>query len=336
MRVLMIKTSSMGDVIHTLPALSDARAQFPDIVFDWVVEESFAEIPAWHAAVEQVIPVALRRWRRHPVRTLRSQEWKAARVAIGRNHYDYVVDAQGLLKSAWLTWLAKGAIYGYDRKSVREPLASLFYQQRIAVSTEQHAVERIRQLLAAMLGYPVPAGRGSYGIDRAHFGGQVPEDSYVVFLHGTTRADKHWPEAYWKRLASELDARGVAVRLPWGNDSERARAERIAEGVAGVSVLPRLNLTGLATVIARSRAVVAVDTGLGHLSAALDVPTVSLYGSTRPALIGAYGEGQVHLQASDYPVDVATAISQDSKEMQVFAGLTPQLVLAELEKILLS
>ena len=103
MRVLLVKTSSLGDVIHTLPALTDAQRAIPGIQFDWVVEEGFAEIPAWHPAVAQVIPVAIRRWRKHPLQTLRSGEWRRFKARLRETHYDLVIDAQGLLKSAWLT-----------------------------------------------------------------------------------------------------------------------------------------------------------------------------------------------------------------------------------------
>ncbi|WP_145183645.1 lipopolysaccharide heptosyltransferase I [Pseudomonas sp. URMO17WK12:I11] len=299
MRVLIIKTSSLGDVIHTLPALTDAAHAVPGIRFDWVVEEGFAEIPGWHPAVDRVIPVAIRRWRKNLWQTLKSGEWKAFKQRVRERRYDLVIDAQGLVKSAWLTRYVKAPVAGLDRYSAREGWASRFYDRRLSVATGQHAVERVRQLFAMALSYDLPEGVGHYGLDLERL--QLPPAApYVVFLHGTTWATKHWPEAYWRELAERMGRRQLQVRLPWGNPAEKARAERIAQGLNNCQVLPKLNLVGVARVLAAAKACVAVDTGLGHLAAALDVPTISLFGPTNPGLTGAYGRTQVH-QASDWP-----------------------------------
>ncbi|MFK9096114.1 lipopolysaccharide heptosyltransferase I [Pseudomonas guariconensis] len=299
MRVLIIKTSSLGDVIHTLPAVTDATHAIPGIRFDWVVEEGFAEIPSWHPAVDQVIPVAIRRWRKNLWQTIKSGEWKAFKQRLRARKYDLVIDAQGLVKSAWLTRYVKAPVAGLDRYSAREGWASRFYDRRLSVAVGQHAVERVRQLFALALAYDLPEGIGRYGLDLDRL--QLPPAApYVVFLHGTTWATKHWPEAYWRELAERLGRRNLQVRLPWGNPAEKARAERIAQGLKNCEVLPKLNLAGVARVLAAAKACVAVDTGLGHLAAALDVPTISLFGPTNPGLTGAYGRVQVH-QASDFP-----------------------------------
>ncbi|SUD66321.1 lipopolysaccharide heptosyltransferase I [Pseudomonas putida] len=299
MRVLIIKTSSLGDVIHTLPALTDAAHAIPGIRFDWVVEEGFAEIPSWHPAVDQVIPVAIRRWRKNVWQTIKSGEWKAFKQRVRERKYDLVIDAQGLVKSAWLTHYVKAPVAGLDRYSAREGLASRFYDRRLSVAVGQHAVERVRQLFAMALAYDLPEGIGNYGLDLDRL--QLPPAApYVVFLHGTTWATKHWPEAYWRELAERLGRSRLQVCLPWGNQAEKDRAERIAQGLNNCQVLPRLNLAGVARVLAAAKACVAVDTGLGHLAAALDVPTISLFGPTNPGLTGAYGRVQVH-QASDFP-----------------------------------
>lgn len=299
MRVLIIKTSSLGDVIHTLPALTDAAHAIPGIRFDWVVEEGFAEIPSWHPAVDQVIPVAIRRWRKNLWQTIKSGEWKAFKQRVRERQYDLVIDAQGLVKSAWLTRYVKAPVAGLDRYSAREGWASRFYDRRLSVAVGQHAVERVRQLFAMALAYDLPEGIGNYGLDLDRL--QLPPAApYVVFLHGTTWATKHWPEAYWRDLAERMGRRKLEVRLPWGNPAEKARAERIAQGLNNCQVLPKLNLAGVARVLAAAKACVAVDTGLGHLAAALDVPTISLFGPTNPGLTGAYGRTQIH-QASDWP-----------------------------------
>ncbi|CAI8763044.1 MULTISPECIES: lipopolysaccharide heptosyltransferase I [Pseudomonas] len=298
MRVLLIKTSSLGDVIHALPALTDAARAIPGIRFDWVVEEGFAEIPSWHPAVDKIIPVAIRRWRKNLWQTFKSGEWRQFKQRLRESKYDLVIDAQGLVKSAWLTRYVKAPVAGMDRYSAREGLSSRFYDRRLSVERGQHAVERVRQLFALALGYNLPAGLGDYGLDLNRL--QLPPAApFVVFLHGTTWATKHWPEAYWRQLAERLGQQGLQVRLPWGNAAEQARAERIAKGLSNCQVLPKLNLVGVARVLAAAKACIAVDTGLGHLAAALDVPTLSLFGPTNPGLTGAYGKSQVHI-ASDF------------------------------------
>ena len=300
MRVLLIKTSSLGDVIHTLPALTDAMDALPGIQFDWVVEEGFAEIPTWHPAVAKVIPVAIRRWRKNLWQTLKNGEWRQFKQRLRDTRYDLVIDAQGLLKSAWLTRYVKAPIAGLDKTSAREPMAARFYDRPYAVARGQHAVERLRQLFAQALGYQVPAGLGNYGLDRSRLLTATNDAPFVLFLHGTTWDTKHWPELYWRQLAERMIGQGLEVRLPWGNPAEKARAERIADGLDNAVVLPKLNLAGVARVLASAQGCVAVDTGLGHLAAALDVPTLSLFGPTNPGLTGAYGRSQVHL-AADYP-----------------------------------
>jgi len=328
MRVLVIKTSSLGDVIHTLPALTDAARAIPGIRFDWVVEEGFAEIPAWHPAVSQVITVAIRRWRKHPLKTLRSGEWSRFKQRLRESHYDLVIDAQGLLKSAWLTRYVKTPVAGLDSNSAREPIAARFYDRPYSVPRGQHALERTRQLFGQALGYSVPAGLGDYGLNRAQLADPAA-GPYLVFLHGTTWASKHWPEAYWRELAEQVAEQGWSIRLPWGNEAEKARAERIAAGVEGAAVLPKLNLAGVAKVLAGAQACVAVDTGLGHLAAALDVPTVSLYGPTLPGRVGAYGRSQVHLCAS------GPDAGKGDRETPCFDDLKPQRVFTELHALLL-
>ena len=315
MKVCVIKTSSMGDVIHTLPALTDAQKAIPSLSIDWVVEENFAEIPHWHSAVNRVIPIALRRWRKSPFSIQTRNEWKNYRTLLQAENYDAVIDAQGLIKSAlFATRFAQGMKHGYDRQSIREPLASFFYDKKYAISYQQHAVERIRQLFAQSLGYELPQVQGDYGIAR-HFLHQTSEKNYVVFIHSTTRADKHWEESEWQKLIEKITALSdCKIHLPWGNEQEKARAERLAQVHSNVLVLPKLTLTELAKQIANAKAVVSVDTGLAHLTAALDKPNITLYGATDPKLIGCYGENQHYLSVN--------SMKEISAE-QVFSELLP-------------
>ncbi|CDG23257.1 Lipopolysaccharide heptosyltransferase 1 [Xenorhabdus poinarii G6] len=301
MRVLLVKTSSMGDVLHTLPALTDARTCLPDIQFDWVVEEGFAQIPAWHNAIENVIPVAIRRWRQHWFRKDVRAERAQFKRQLQQCQYDAIIDAQGLLKSAFLvTRLAQGPKHGYDRKSIREPIASFFYDHGHTISKKQHAVERIRALFAESLGYKKPSEQGDYAIAR-HFlhPSAHREGHYLVFLHATTRDEKHWPEKHWRQLIEAIQPTGMRIKLPWGAEHEHQRALRLAAGFSHVDVLPKLSLSEIAHILAGAEAVVSVDTGLSHLTAALDRPNITLFGPTDPGLIGGYGKDQHSLTSVD-------------------------------------
>lgn len=300
MRILIIKTSSLGDVIHTLPALTDAAQAIPGLRADWVVEEAFAEIPTWHPAVDNVIPVAVRRWRRNWWQALSAGELSAFRRRLRVHHYDLVIDAQGLLKSALMTRMARGPKAGLDRHSIKEPVASRFYQRTVAVPRAEHAVQRVRQLFASLLAYVYDPQRIDYGLTTSGrlASGSATGRPALMFLHGTTWDSKHWPEAYWRELAHLATEAGYSVRLPWGNLSEQERALRIADGIASAQVLERMSLGALASVMRQCQGVVAVDTGLGHLAAALNRPTVSIYGATNPFLSGTFGYHQLQLKAS--------------------------------------
>jgi heptosyltransferase-1 len=291
----VVKTSSLGDVIHTLPAITDADRGTPGIRFDWVVEESLQEVPAWHPAVDRVIPVAIRRWRRQPWRALAAGEWAAFRRALRERGYDRIIDAQGLIKSAVISRIARGRRAGLDRASAREPLASRFYQDRNHIARDQHAITRVRELFARVLGYPLPEGPPDYGLERRRFLRGANPGAYLVFLHGTTWPAKRSPLAFWQELARLAAGQGLGVRLPQGDEEEGARAGVISQASEHVTVLPRLGLTDLAQELAGARAVVGVDTGLAHLAAALSVPSVTLYGPTRPGLTGTRGPQQHQL-----------------------------------------
>lgn len=348
MRILIVKTSSLGDVLHTLPALTDARQAIPGLSADWVVEESFAEIPAWHPAVERVIPVAVRRWRKHPWNAVQSGEVRQFVSTLTLKAYDHVIDAQGLIKSALITRLARGNRAGLDRHSIKECAASLFYQQRVAVPKAQHAVQRVRQLFGAVLGYQVQSEQIDYGIGALADHNGPADPASLMFLHGTTWASKHWPEQYWRELAALAHADGFQIKLPWGNQTEHQRAVRIADNIPGSIVLDKQSLTGLARHLSRCSGVVAVDTGLGHLAAALNRPAVALYGATNPALSGSFGDHQQHLRSTlvcspclrkecTYRGEVLTGETrQGSFEVKpaCYKSIPPALVFSELKRLM--
>lgn len=316
MKVCLVKTSSIGDMLHTLPALTDAQQAIPNIQIDWVAEENFVEIPSWHKSVNRVIPIALRRWRKTPFSAQVRQEWQKYREQLQLEQYDAVIDAQGLFKSAlFATRLAKGIKYGYDRHSAREGLASLFYDKCFAIPYQQHAVERIRHLFALALDYPIPTTQGDYAIAQ-HFVTTTQSAPYLMFIHATTRDDKHWPEQYWRELIKHFQQTEYRIKLPFGNENERLRAVRLAQDFEHVEVLPKMTLSEVADQLAHAKAVVSVDTGLSHLSAALDKPNITLFGASDPTLVGGYGKNQVVLSA------------------QGMQNISTQQVITQLEKIL--
>jgi heptosyltransferase-1 len=299
-RILFVKTSSLGDVVHHCPAVSDAARALPGASIDWVVEEAFAAVPAMHRNVRRVIPVALRRWRARPWSPAVWREFGAFRRALAAERYDYVVDAQGLVKSAVIAALAKGERHGLERASVREPLAARFYHRRHSVPRALHAVERNRRLAAAALGYALQ-GPCDYGLVVENSQAKAPRGPYAVLLTMTSRADKLWPEARWRELARGLAAHGLRLVLPWGSEAERARCERVAAGIEGASVPPRMPLAELARVLGAARCAAGVDTGLAHLAVALGVATAGIYCGSDPELTGLYGARTKNLGARGAP-----------------------------------
>jgi len=287
--ILFVKTSSLGDVVHHMPAVSDARRHFPGAKLSWVVEEPFAPLAQLHPAVDEVIPVATRRWRS---RLLKPSTWSDIADAMRRlrdSHFDRVIDTQGLIRSAVIANRAGGERHGYDAASIKEPLAARFYDVRHSVSRQLHAVTRNRMLTAASLGYSLAATDAlDYGLQRKASG--VRE---AVLLHGTSRASKEWNEAQWTDLGRWLRREGFEVTLPWGNDGERRRAERLATVINEARVLERMPLDSLAAQLQNAALVVGVDTGLLHLAAAYRVPTVGIFVGSDPALTGPVGSGPI-------------------------------------------
>lgn len=288
-RLLIVKTTSLGDVIHNLPVINDIHSAMPEITIDWVVEESFADIPRMHAGVANVYTVAMRCWRKHLFSAKTWQEISSLKQQIRSQQYDYVLDTQGLLKSALIARCSNAPKHGYDRQSAREPLASCFYDIHHTVAKDQHAVARIRQLAAQALGYATPDSLPDYGI-AANTGDAdlgLPAN-YIVGLHGTSRDSKLWLVEHWVELGKELSNKDVSLVLPWGSQAEYERAGHIAAHTPQTIVLPKMGLQRLAHVIADAQAAIGVDTGLMHLAVALKKPSIAIYTDTDPKLTGIY------------------------------------------------
>lgn len=331
MRILLIKMSSMGDVFHTFPALSDALAAIPELKVDWIVEKSFAEIPTWHPAVDKVYPIELRKWRKSLFSGQTRQEIKAFFEEVNQTDYNLILDAQGLYKSVWVGRRVKGPISGFDLKSAREPLASLFYRHKYPVAKDQHAILRLRQLFAQALNYsfdddqPIVYGLNTQAWSKPKaLPAEWSGDDYLVFLHGTTWETKYWPEAHWIELLNKVNKAGFKVVLPWGNDEEHERALRLADSVESQQAwVPdrMLSLNIMARLLKNAKGVVSVDTGLSHVAAALEVPMVVLYRVTDPKLVGADGPRVVRL-ASPCAPDYIKQFKDDEESERSLQGLS--------------
>ncbi len=283
-RALIIRPSSLGDIVHALPIVHDIRRNRPGIAIDWVAEEAFAALVAMHRGVDRVIPVALRRWRHGMLDRATWREAAAFRRALTHERYDLVLDLQEQLKGALLAWLARGPVHGPDRASIREPAASLTYRHRHAIDPAQHLIDRCRQLAAAAFGYPLE-GPPHFDLVPPPLLAS-PDRPYAVFVHASSRADKLWPEAHWRALTAHFTQAGLAVLLPWGSSAEAERSTRLAAAIPGAEICARRDLPELAALLARAEVVCGVDTGLVHLAAALGAPTVALFVSTDPRLAG--------------------------------------------------
>jgi heptosyltransferase-1 len=296
LQILIVRTSSLGDLVHMLPAMSDIARNVPNAQIDWVAEEAFAEIPSWHPAVENVIKVAHRRWRKSWWSAEVRAERRLLRERLREKRYDVVLDMQALLKSAWLVRQTHGVRHGLDWKSAREPLASLFYDVRHKVEFWQPAVIRQRTLASLAFGY-TPAGRPDFGLQS--FARQVQAagnagnngngnnggangTEYAIIMPSASRPDKLWPDEDWRAVFHRLREAGCKLRLLAGNDEEAKRADKLIAGMEGAEVVPRMNLTSIARLLAGARLMVGLDSGLTHLSAALGRPTIGIYRASTP------------------------------------------------------
>lgn len=298
-RILLVKTSSLGDVVHNFPVVSDIRRRFAQAQIEWAVEEAYAPMVALHPGVDRVIPVAIRRWRKGLFERHTWSELRTLRHQLAQRPYDHVIDTQGLAKSALIASLAKGEHIGFSKDTARERIAVRFYETTYHVPRSLHAIDRNRLLAAMSLGYSLE-GPPRYGLSATARsdaaigeGAAIPPAPYIVLLHGTAQAAKQWREQSWRALAARLSSQGMGVVLPYGSAAEQARSERIAQGLERATVPARLALDRLAVLLAHARAVVGVDTGLLHLAVALEVPTVAVFTATDPALTGPVGSGRI-------------------------------------------
>jgi len=296
-RILLIKLTSLGDLIHALPALTDLHWAHPDLKVDWLIDENFSEIASWHPAVGEIFTTNHRQWKKGLVSAL-GPIYKLIKK-LQKTKYDLVIDGQGNFKSALLTLFMRGPKAGFDKHSVRERIAHLAYQRRYPASKTVHAIDRLRQLFALALNYPSPVSPPDFLIDRDRLvrPSLTLPSPYLVFIHNASWKTKLWSEKSWVEMIQKATARGYPVVLPWGNEEERMRAVRLAIKPQ-VIVLPKLSLSEMGYVLAHAKACVGMDTGLSHLVAALNIPSLTLYGATDSGRTGASGQNQLHIQST--------------------------------------
>ncbi len=315
--ILFIKTSSLGDVVHHMPAITDARRHLPAARLAWVVEEDYAPLVRLHPGVDDVIAVATRRWRRNLFAPATWREIARFRRALRARSFDVAIDTQGLLRTALIAGAVRGIRHGYDCASIREPLASRFYDVRHYVERRAHAIPRNRALCGLALGYEAKHPL-DYGLDRAAIAGAAAGRPYAVLLHATAKPGKLWADEHWATVARGVRDRGFDVVLPWGTALERTRGEAIAVA-AGIEqdrrhVPDRRPLDAVAALIAGAWFAVGVDTGLVHLAAALGVPLVAIFINSEPGLTGPMGGGPIAVvggkSASPDPAEVLQGLDR--------------------------
>lgn len=295
LKVLLIKMSSMGDIFHTFPAITDLKSQNPNVIIDWVVEEGFKEIVDWHPGINKAIPINLRHWMKE--RNARSwKEFKAWRKRLQSEHYDVVIDAQGLFKSAVISMLANASTAkGFDKKSAREAISSFFYNEKCRVSKAQHAVERTRQLFGLAFGY-TPSTQLNFGINQ-NFADVKKNPRKLIFIIGTSWVTKLWSAVHWQELTAIAISAGYDVEIIWGSREEQAIADSIIACNPTATRPPqRMTITAIAEKLVEAAGIIGLDTGFSHLAGALETPTIALYGATSPVKVGLIGEHTSNLQ----------------------------------------
>lgn len=285
-RILVVRPSSLGDVVHALPVVADIARAVPDARIDWLAEEAFAPLVALHPRVDNVIGVALRRWRHELASPLAWREMLEFHRRLRAARYDAILDLQEQVKGALMARMARGTVHGFDRHSVRERASVWLHDRHHAVERSTHFGDKCRALAGSALGY-APAGAPQYGlVPPSPRSGLLPGGRYAVGVHVTSRDDKRWPESHWHAVVDALEGAGIATILPWGSDSEHLRSTAIAKGHARAIVPNSMGLADVATVLANADAVIGVDTGLVHLAAALRAPTVAIFTTTDARLAG--------------------------------------------------
>lgn len=332
-RILILKLASMGDLVHLLPALTDAKKVNPRLIFDWAVDKNFAEVASWHKAVDSIFLTNHRKWRSSPFQKKTRLEFSSFLQNLRKNPYDLIIDAQGNIKTALLSCLVKGKTVGFDRHSIPEFGAQLFYSKKISSSKSLHAILRLRELLAGALDYKMPDTKPDYQINLEKL---IPPSisipsGYLLFVPIASYSSKLWPDSSWDTLIKEAKIFNLQILIPWGNEKERQRALKFSHHPY-VTVLPKLSLSEIGYLLLKAKAVVSMDTGFSHIAAALGTPCITLYGPTDPNLTGTVGENQIHI-TSPCSCNGKRSCSQ-GQEPACLSNISSTRIMLELQKVL--
>lgn len=285
MKILIVRVSSLGDVVHNMPMVADILRHHPSAEIDWVVEEAYVELVRLNRGVRHVIPFALRRWRKTLFSQKTRSEMAAFHVRLREESYDLVFDTQGLIKTAAVMRMARlnagGRRVGLANAtegSGYEPISRVVHTLSVPVEPRTHAVERGRLVAAAALRYTVES-RPDFLLQPPSVleAPWLPKHPYAAFFHATARDSKRWDVASWSAVAQQLHARGMSVLLPWGSEREREAAQALARQMPNGVVLPKLSMMEAVLLAQRAALAVGVDTGLTHIAAAYERPTIELY-----------------------------------------------------------
>jgi len=284
MRILLVKMSSMGDIIHNMPLVHDIKQHYPEAIIDWGVEEAFVELARLNPLVNQVIPVGMRRWKKVLFSKNTWLEFFKFKKNLQQFHYDAILDTQGLIKSAFIAKLARGASFGQDTNTAREGLAGYLVHHPLDIPRNLHAIARNRLIGALALNYAVDDNNIHYDMQfnaevDPHLAALLP-DNCIMLFHSSARDAKHWPNEHWIALGQNLNAQGYALALPWGSVPEKLRAETIANSLKNALVLPKLSIIQLASLMRHTQACIGLDTGLTHIAVALNIPTLAIFTDT--------------------------------------------------------
>lgn len=340
-KVLLIKLTSMGDLIQLLPALTDAAAAIPGVRFDWLVDESFQDIPRLHPSIRQVIPLPYRRWKKNIKQALLSGEAYAFLKKLRSQSYDIVIDAQSNFKSALASLMTKGKRYGLDGASVAEYGAQFAYHKKMHINRQQNHAERLRQMLAHFLNYPLPQTSADYGVHKdllPKLDFHLPE-KFVFVTQIASVNNKLWPEPFWQELITDLVQSGYEVVMPWWSPAEKERALRLQNQDSRIHLLPSLTLLQKATALSHATAAISLDTGLAHMAAALNIPNVCLYGPGNFKTCGTVGYKQIHIAAQNPACSPCESMScaytgATPYQPACMASIQPQQVIAAFHELM--
>jgi len=298
----------MGDLMHALPALTDAAKKIPNIEFDWVVDENFSEVPLWHPKVKSIITTNHRSWKKNIFSTSLISELRTIKSRLNNINYDAVVDMQNNLKSAAISFLVKDFVHGLDKASAREYPSHLAYKFTYEISKKNHAISRQRQLLALSLNYEFDIQNIDYGIQKDKF--EIPNlelpDKFLFLVHNASWPTKMWSISRWQELIKLINKEGYMAILPSGSTKEFKRAQEIASVSEEALAIPTQSLNKTAFIIENATGCICSDTGLAHLSAMLGKPSVTLYSVTDEKLIGTRGNNQSHIISADSQINNIT------------------------------